>query len=271
MNEQSQEPSPDDPAEQDAGRGGAAGEMDLVYLSRVHTMGQMVSGLAHELNQPLGAISNYVAVCMAQLVSDHTDYQTLLTALNGVLTETRRAADLLGHMRTYVRKCQPRARPVDVNHLIERSLAMLQYQFRRQRVAPDVRLAENLPLGQADPLQIDQVLVNLICNALEAMEGVSPSARSLTIQSGLDSGGLLFVSIADSGPGMTPEVLGRLFEPFFTTKPTGMGMGLNISRSIVENHGGRLSATRLEGGGTQFRFTLPAAGEELLCQTTSAA
>lgn len=246
-------------------------DAELAHLSRVYTMGQMASGLAHELNQPLGAISNYAAAGLTRLESGDFSPETISITLRDIACETRRAADIVSHMRSFIRKGQPNAEPVDVNGLIERSLALLHSELRRMRIVPATRLGAGLPRALIDPVQIEQVLVNLLCNAMDAMATLPERQRSLSLQTGLDHAGRLCVSVADSGPGMESDVLSRLFEPFFTTKSNGLGMGLNISRSIVESHGGRLTAARNDAGGMHFRFTLPVADKGLACKTTQAA
>ena len=236
-----------------------AHEAELAHLSRVSTMGQMASGLAHELNQPLAAILNYASVCLAQIESQPGSPATALTAIQEVMNETRRAGTIISRMRSFVRKQQPQTVPLDMNELVRESVRMMEFELRHQQVRPRLELAPDLPKALGDAVQIEQVLVNLVFNALEAMGDAGSSRKGLTVRTASnDQGRSVRVCVVDTGPGMSPDDLGRLFEPFFTTKPKGMGMGLNISRSIIESLGGRLLAARNPDSGMQFCFTVPA-------------
>jgi signal transduction histidine kinase len=233
-----------------------AREAELLHLSRVSTMGQMASGLAHELNQPLAAILNYASVCQSQLQSGKTSSEKMLAAIEGVMNETRRAGAIISRLRSFVRRQQPQSIPAHINELVQEALQLLEFELRHQNIRPRLQLAVNLPQVMADPVQIEQVLVNLIYNALEAIDG--SKTKSLSVQTSLrEDGRSLEVSLIDSGPGISPHDMERLFEPFFTTKPRGLGMGLNISRTIIESHGGRLHAMPNAEQGMRFCFTLP--------------
>ena len=233
-------------------------ESELAHLSRVATMGQMASGLAHELNQPLAAILNYASVCLEQLESQMASRATALTAIQAVMNETRRAGAIISRMRSFVRKQQPQSVLLDINELVRESVRMMEFELRHQRIRPHIELAANLPQVLGDAVQIEQVLVNLVFNALEAMgESMSPR-NGLTIETTLhDEGRTVQVCIIDTGSGISPENMARLFEPFFTTKAKGLGMGLNICRSIIESHGGRLTAAPNPEQGMRFCFTVP--------------
>ena len=233
---------------------------EMAHLSRISTMGQMASGLAHELNQPLSAILNYASVCLEHLESQDPPPATALTAMNELMNETRRAGAIISRMRSFVRKQQPHSVLLDINELVRESVGMMEFELRHRQIRPQVDLASNLPNVLGDPIQIKQVLVNLLLNALEAMGESEPSLNRLTVQTALgDDGHDVQVCINDTGCGMPGENLDRLFEPFFTTKAKGLGMGLNISRSIVESLGGRLIAARNPDRGMRFCFTVPIA------------
>lgn len=234
-------------------------EAELAHLSRVTTMGQMASGLAHELNQPLAAILNYASVCLEQIESHKGSSATALTAVHEVMNETRRAGAIISRMRSFVRKQQPHSVPLDINELVRNSVNMLEFEFRHQRMRPHLELVADLPKVLGDAVQIEQVLVNLLFNALEAMgESMSPR-NGLTVRTAVhDQCKSVQVCIIDTGSGISPENMGRLFEPFFTTKPKGLGMGLNICRSIIESQGGRLTVTPNPERGMRFCFTVPA-------------
>ncbi len=232
-------------------------ETDLAHLFRVTTMGQMASGLAHELNQPLAAILNYASVCLEQIETQKGSPATALTAIREVMNETRRAGKIISRMRSFVRKQQPQCVPLDINKLVREAVGMMEFELRHQRIRAHLELADNLPKVLGDAVQIEQVLVNLLLNAVEAMgESISPR-DGLTIQTALhDEGHSVQVRVVDTGSGISPENMVRLFEPFFTTKSKGTGMGLNISRSIVESQGGRLSGARNPERGMRFCFTV---------------
>ena len=225
-------------------------------------MGQMASGLAHELNQPLGAILNYAGVGLAQAKSSNGASTKLVAALQEIMSETRRAGEIISRMREFVRKQQPNAQPIDLSHLVTQSLRLLQFELRRHEVRTKLELASGLPPVMADAIQIEQVLVNLISNAMEAMDGQEPQSRLLEIRTTLwrDSKQAAVI-VSDSGAGISPADAARLFDAFFTTKPNGLGMGLNISRSIIECHGGRLTASANAQRGMRFSFTLPVESE----------
>jgi PAS domain S-box-containing protein len=235
-------------------------EVELAHLSRIATMGHMASGLAHELNQPLAAILNYASVCLDQIESGKGSPAAALTAIQELMNETRRAGALISRMRSFVRKQEPQSVPLDINELVRVSLSMMEFELRRQRIRPHLELDANLPKVLGDAVQIEQVLINLLFNALEAMSDGTSRRNALMLRTALhDEGRSVQVCIVDTGSGMSPENLSRLFEPFFTTKAKGLGMGLNISRSIIETLGGRLSAATNSDRGMQFCFTVPVA------------
>jgi two-component system sensor histidine kinase DctS len=237
-------------------------EAELAHLSRVSTMGQMASGLAHELNQPLAAILNYASVCLEQAQPGAPVTPMMNMALSEVMNETRRAGAIISRLRSFVRRQRPKTTSLHVNQLVKEAIGIMDFELRHQGIRPQLKLAEGLSMVPADAVQIEQVLVNLIFNALEAMDESTEPPKQLMIQTELcDDGRSVAVSVIDSGPGVLPENMPRLFNPFFTTKTKGMGMGLNISRSIIESHGGRLSAEANPEGGMRFWFTLPIAEE----------
>jgi C4-dicarboxylate-specific signal transduction histidine kinase len=214
------------------------------------------------LNQPLGAILNYAGACLEQAESRRELPPSMLTALREIMNESRRAGAIISRLRSFVRKQSPRGVPLDVNELVEESINLLGFELHHQGIRPRLLLTEPLPKVVADPIHIEQVLVNLMYNALEAMEESGKSGSGVTVQTALAPGGAVEVSIIDNGPGVAPDRMPRLFEAFFTTKPKGLGMGLNISRTIIESHGGRLEAAANPGGGMKFSFTLPLARKE---------
>ncbi len=235
-----------------------AREAEMAHLSRVSIVGQMASGLAHELNQPLGAIINYAAASLTQLDVGNGSIEDLRFALRETMNETRRAAKIITKIREFVHKQQPEFKPVDLNALVRRTIEIMQFEFSRFRFEPRVSLAARLPPVLAESIQIEQVLVNLLYNAMQAMDENWKGPRQIAVETSVEDGAeKAAVSVTDTGPGIDPANLARIYDPFFTTKPKGLGIGLNISRSIIESHGGRLSATSNPQGGMRFTFTIP--------------
>ncbi|MCO6442016.1 MAG: MASE1 domain-containing protein [Nitrococcus mobilis] len=228
---------------------------ELAHVGRVSAMGEMAAGLAHELNQPLCAITTYSQACRRLLGANVAP--ELVGAMERVAANAQRAGEIIRHMRSFVRKDDPSVGPADINALIKDVLELTSAELRRSRVKVEVRLGRDLPAVAAARIQIHQVLVNLIRNAVEAMGTDAEGARRLLISTALDRGGGVAVVVADTGPGLPVGLLDNIFEPFVTGKTEGLGLGLSISRSIVENHGGRLFAGNRPGGGAEFHFSLP--------------
>lgn len=235
-------------------------DVDVNHMSRVGLAGQLAAGLAHELTQPVTAILNCATVALEQTQRDRISRDDLKQAVGEIMAASRRAAEIIKRMRAFVRKQPPRSRRIAINSLVEGVASLLEFRLREEGVIPDFQLSDRLPLAMADPVQIQQVIVNLMLNALDAMESIAPEQRVLKVATtAQDSGRKIFVSICDNGCGMSEDGMARLFEAFYSTKPNGMGVGLNISRSIIESHGGRLTASCNASGGMTFGFTIPAA------------
>jgi PAS domain S-box-containing protein len=231
-------------------------EAELAHLARVVTMGQMASGLAHELTQPLGAILNYAGACMVQLEGRSEIPPGIAASIGEVITETRRAGAICSRMRLFVRKQLPNCVALDINKLVADSVKMMEWELRTRKIQAQMELSEPLPMVCGDSVQIQQVLVNLILNGAEAMTGKTPAKLRVSTAISGDAR-KVEICVTDSGKGMTPENYNRLFEPFFTTKPNGLGMGLSICRSLVEDMGGRLLASMNTDQGMRFCFTIP--------------
>jgi PAS domain S-box-containing protein len=238
-------------------------DAELAHLWRVGAMGNIAAGLAHELNQPLAAIMNYAGVCVNLAKTAPLPQEKLLLALNGVIGETQRAGAIISRLRSFVAKQAPRSAAVDLNELVRRSIALLDFELRHAELAVQLQLATDLQPALADGVQIQQVLVNLLSNALQAMDHLPASERNLMVQTRRVDDKFAEIAVIDSGKGLAPEQLPHLFEPFFTTKPQGLGMGLNISRSIIERHGGRLCAGVNPTDGMRFSLTLPQVCEKV--------
>lgn len=230
----------------------------LARVARLSTMGEMATGFAHELNQPLAAINNYARGALRHLKKDQApDMPSLVSALEKLAEQAERAGDVIRRIRWFVQKNAPQATPIDLNKTIFEATELFNNDTLRHQVMLELDLSETLPPVLADGIQIQQVMINLCRNAMEAMESCAPERRRLTIRTAGHPGNLAEIVVADTGPGLPPEIRGDLFEPFVTTKPDGMGIGLSICRSIIAAHGGTLSAESSDVMGTTFRFTLP--------------
>jgi len=232
----------------------------LAHVSRLTTMGQMATGIAHELNQPLAAIANYAFGGRQKIRDGVVDAAELSQVFDELVTQALRAGEIVHHLRGFVSKKKADLDRVSVSmsSLIGDMLTLVGAELRLNGIHPVLALDDALPWVHVDTIQIQQVIVNLIRNALEAMVDRPPSMRSLTVTTTPRSG-LVEVAVRDSGAGLATEDLDRVFDAFYTTKDDGMGMGLAISRSIIEDHGGRLWAERNPDGGSTFRFTVPVA------------
>ena len=231
----------------------------LAHVARLSTMGEMATGFAHELNQPLAAINNYARGTIRRLRKiDTPDRDALVEAMEKLAEQAERAGDVIRRIRWFVQKNAPQTAAIDINRAIRHAVELFKEDVLRHQVALDLDLAMALPAVQADSVQIQQVVLNLCRNAMEAMQSCAVGRRHLTVRTRA-AGKAVEVRVIDTGPGLPQEVIDDLFEPFVTTKPDGMGIGLSICRSIVVAHGGTLSADSRDGSGTTFIFTLPAA------------
>jgi len=228
---------------------------ELAHVSRVATLGEMSASIAHEINQPLTAVVNNATACLHWLAAQNLEEAR--QSAEFVIADGHRAGEIIGRIRALAEKAPARKDRVDVNATILEVVALARSEVHGNGVSLRTWLGAGLPLVLGDRIQLQQVILNLMMNAIEAMSGTRDGARELSIASRADASPAVLVTVADSGPGLSPGSLKRLFEAFYTTKPHGMGMGLAISRSIVEAHGGRLWATANEPRGAVFQFTLP--------------
>lgn len=228
----------------------------LQATSRLITMGEMASTLAHELNQPLAAISSYSSGSVNRLEDGDIDKQELVDIHRKIARQAQRAGEIIRRVHDFVRRSEPKREPLDLNAVILEALALIDPDVRKRGMRVISELAAGLPPVCADPLMIEQVIVNLLRNAMDAMADTPRPQRRITIATTRENDFIL-VRVADEGAGITDETARKLFEPFFTTKPEGMGMGLNICRTIAELHHGRLSYERRPSGGTVFILSLP--------------
>ncbi|GGX90950.1 PAS domain-containing sensor histidine kinase [Vogesella alkaliphila] len=229
----------------------------LQATSRLITMGEMASTLAHELNQPLSAIANYQAGCVERLRQGRATPESLIPVMEKITAQAERAGKIVRRVREFVKQSEPVCKPCQPSDIIDAALAIAEIEARRLGSVINVHLAANLPAVNVDPILIEQVLLNLIKNGMEAMQQLPPAQRELQVSVQRSSSKRVEVAIVDCGHGVPDDIKSQLFDAFFTTKSEGMGMGLNICRSIVEFHQGQLSVEDHPLGGTIFRFTLP--------------
>jgi PAS domain S-box-containing protein len=233
---------------------------ELARVSRMTTLGELTASIAHEVNQPLGAMVANAAACVRWLSAQPPDTANARRALESIVAGGRRAGEVIGRIRALVKRQAARKAVIDMNEAIADVVALVRQELRSNDIMLATRLAGDLPSVLGDRVQLQQVLLNLIVNAIEAMAAVADRARELAIASSLDGPDAVVVEVRDSGPGLDAERAEQLFEAFYTTKAEGVGIGLSISRSIVEEHGGRLWAAPNAPHGAVFRFSLPTEG-----------
>jgi PAS domain S-box-containing protein len=230
----------------------------LLRVSRVTTLGELSASIAHEINQPLGAIVANGSACLRLLAAETPDLEEAREAVEDIISDGRRASAVLGRVRQLAKKSAPERAPVDVNGAISEVLSLTQQELQRNQVAARAELDPNLPPVLADRIQVQQVVLNLVMNGIDAMRGVKDRPRVLRVKSAVAAPAEVAVTVEDTGIGFGNNDPEHIFETFFTTKEDGMGMGLSISRSIVRAHGGRLWASGGASIGAAFSFTLPA-------------
>jgi PAS domain S-box-containing protein len=231
-------------------------QADLAHVTRITTMGELTASLAHEIKQPISAAVTDATTCLRWLGRDQPDLAEAREAASRIIKDVTRASDIISRINLLFKKGSPQRELLDVNEVIQEMIGLLRSEASRYSISIHGELANDLPKAMADRVQLQQVLMNLMLNAIEAMKDMSP-VRELTIRSQQDDNRQLLISVNDTGLGLQPEQAEQIFNAFFTTKPQGTGMGLTISRSIVESHGGRLWVTATSGSGATFQFTLP--------------
>ena len=238
---------------------------ELEHLSRVSTMGEMASIVAHYLNNPLAAIANYAHGCIRRMRAGDIDMAQLMDAQNEIVEQCNRSSDYIRQLRGFLQKREIRHIETDLTDVLIDAIRLTEPEFRSNELTVRTEFLVKQPRIYGDPLQIEQVLVNLLLNAVEAMKPVEhpktgelgEASRQILVRLEETASGDIAVSVVDFGPGLSPGYEERIFEPFFTTKQKRLGMGLSVSRSIVESHGGRLEVLTHDGPGTTFRFNLP--------------
>jgi PAS domain S-box-containing protein len=232
-------------------------QTELAHITRVMTMGELAASIAHEINQPLAAVVTNGNACMRWLTRSQPDLEEARETVQRIIRDGMRASEVIANIRSLLKRSDSNRLPLDINEVIQETMALTQSEAGRRRVSLRTDFAAKLPLVVGDRVQLQQVILNLMMNGIEAMSLVSDRPRQLLIETRRDDSEYVLISVIDSGFGLDPKHAERLFEAFFTTKTEGMGMGLSISRSIIEAHGGRLWATPNAEAGATFQFTVP--------------
>jgi C4-dicarboxylate-specific signal transduction histidine kinase len=232
-------------------------QMEVAHANRVATMGQLTASIAHEVNQPIAAAVTNAQAALRWLAARPPDLEEVRLALHAIAKDANRAGDVIGRIRDLVKKAPPRKERVDINEAIREVIEVTRGEAVKNGASVQTALGEGLPLIEGDRVQLQQVVLNLIVNAVQAMGGVADGPRELFITTTRAEPDGVLVAVKDSGPGVAPASLERLFDAFYTTKSEGLGMGLSICRSIIEAHGGRLWVTANLPRGAIFHFTMP--------------
>lgn len=232
-------------------------EMEIAHANRVATMAQLSASIAHEVSQPIAAVVLNAEAALRWLDGDPPNLEEVRSALARIVQDGNRAGDLVNGMRAFMRKAPAQDDGLEINAAIIEALSLVHGEVVKNHVSVRTELAENLPVIRGDRVQLQQVVLNLVINAVEAMSGAGDGPRELQIETAQAGPQSVLVAVRDSGPGVAAVHLKRIFEPFYTTKAGGLGMGLLICRSIVEAHGGRLWAAPNRERGAVFSFTLP--------------
>jgi signal transduction histidine kinase len=232
---------------------------ELTHLSRVAMLGELSGAFAHELNQPLTAILSNAQAAQRFLAQGKASHEELGEILRDIVSEDQRAGEIIRRLRVMVSPAERPLQSVDLNEVVSESLALLHGELESQRVTLRAELAASPPRVTADSVQLQQVLINLLLNACDAMREIPAAVRGLMVRTGQAADGSVCVSVIDQGSGIAADVLEKIFDSYFTTKPSGMGLGLSVCRSIVRAHGGRIWAENNQGRGASFHFSLPAA------------
>ncbi|MGE5194977.1 MAG: ATP-binding protein [Deltaproteobacteria bacterium] len=230
---------------------------ELAHMGQISTMGEMASGIAHELNQPLAAIVAYVDALQELVEAGKMNNGQLMEVLRSVSNQAERAGQIIHRLRKMIKRCQPVRAPMSVNDAVREVARLLETEARQSGAAIHLELLDGLPAAAADFLLVQKVVHHLARNGIDAMSDVPRDQRQLTIRTNLAATGELVIGVCDQGHGLNGDAADRLFEPFFSTKSDGLGLGLSISRTIVEAHGGRIWITPNASRGVTARFTLP--------------
>jgi C4-dicarboxylate-specific signal transduction histidine kinase len=231
-------------------------QMELAHANRVATMGQLTASIAHEVNQPIAAAATNAQAALRWLAARPPNLEEVRQALDHIVKDASRAGDVIGRIREIIKKAPSRKDRVDINEAIREVIELTRGEAVKNGASVQTAFGEALPLIEGDRVQLQQVVLNLIVNAVQAMGAVAERPRELFITTARAEPNGVLVTVKDSGPGLAPSNLEQLFAPFYTTKPDGLGMGLSICRSIIEAHGGRLWVTANQPRGATFHFTV---------------
>ena len=231
-------------------------QAELAHVTRVTTMGELTASIAHEVNQPLAAVIANANASLRWLAAATPNLDEAREALLRIVRDGKRASDVITRIRTLVQKTDPEKTRLDINQTVQEVVLLMQNEAVRKGVALRIDLAADVPPVLGDRVQLQQVILNLVMNGIEAMNTVADRPREMVIRSSAQESDNVLLAVQDSGIGIDPRNLDKIFDTFYTTKPQGMGMGLAISRSIVENHGGKLWAVPNDGPGATFQFTI---------------
>jgi C4-dicarboxylate-specific signal transduction histidine kinase len=231
-------------------------QAQLAHVARVTAMGEIAASIAHEVNQPLSGVVVNATACLNWLAASPPNLVEVRETVQRIVRDGQRAGDVIARIRALATKKTIEKERLDLNETIQEAIGLVQGLMRRNKVTLRMDLSENLPPVLGDRIQLQQVVLNLVVNAIEAMAKVTSKVKELAIATRVIPDGMVEVALCDSGAGLDTESMQKIFEAFYTTKAGGMGMGLSISRTIIRNHGGRLWATRNDGPGTTFYFTV---------------
>jgi C4-dicarboxylate-specific signal transduction histidine kinase len=231
-------------------------QLALVHANRLTTMGELVASISHEMKQPITGITCNASTGLRWLAHDAPDMRELRQVFDRIVRDAGRAVEVIKRVQGLVKKAPACSETLQINEAIREVMALMASDANGSGVSVRMRLSEDLPFIKGDRVQLQQVVLNLVINAIDAMSAID-GLRELTISTAMKESAAVLVTVRDSGPGVAPEHVERLFEPFYTTKASGMGMGLSISRTIIEAHGGRLWASATLAHGAVFQFTVP--------------
>jgi PAS domain S-box-containing protein len=237
-------------------------QAELAHVTRVTTLGELTASIAHEVNQPLAGISSNAEACLRWLDRGTPDLDATRRSVEWIINDCNRAGEVIQRVRALAKRTNIQKVPIHINDIVDGVISLVQREMSNHRVSLRKELASALPMVLVDRVQLQQVIINLVINSIEAMQSVTDRPRELTIRSCRDGAHQVLLTVKDCGVGISAENADRLFSAFFTTKPSGMGMGLSISRSIIEAHGGRLWAESNLPQGAAFHFTLPLRQED---------
>jgi len=241
-------------------------QSQLAHVTRLTALGELAASIAHEVNQPLTAITSSAEACRKWLDRPTPDLDEARSSLERIIASACRASEVIGGVRALARKCDPQRQVESLDIILSETLSLVQHEMAHHRITPTIELTAFDGLVNADRVQLQQVIINLVINACQAMGTVSTSNRTLRIRTSVQQGEAI-LEVTDQGPGIAADVLPSLFNPFFTTKENGLGMGLSICRSIIDFHGGRIWATSPPGQGASFLIALPVVGNEATTRT----